>query len=255
VAFKQLTLAQLKAGAADGLGEDGEFKAYASVFNNVDSYDDIVEQGAFVQSIKEDYVDRGQNIPVLSCHRMDDLDFNIGHVISAVEDERGLLIHGKLDLTNPKGLQAYKLLKGKRINQLSFAYDVKEWAIDENGHRLLKKLKIYEVSIVPIGANQETEVLSVKGAQAKAGRALSAKNSEKLTAVLASLKDAVAVVETLLNDSADQVDEDEAKSTSANGSEPGKDDDSTESKSDDSTRDPSADLVAAEVELKILALS
>lgn len=260
MAIKSIKLSGVKAGKADGLGEDGEFKLYASVFDNVDSYGDIVRKGAFGQSIKEDFIDRDLLIPVLFGHRMDDPMMNIGHVIEAVEDERGLLIHGKLDLTNPNGLQTYKMLKGKRINQASFAYDVLEYSIDEDGNRILLKLKIYEVSIVPIGANQETEVLAVKSAEAKAGRAISAKNTAKINAALDSVKTAVAALESLLATvsevESEDGDEDPAKAGTASASEPGRDEElPSEAKSYDPTHDATAaSLIAAENTLTLLAL-
>jgi len=48
---------------------------------------------------------------------------------------------------------------------MSFAYDIidgGEGKLDDEWCFELRKLKLYEVSVVPIGANQETEVTSVK---------------------------------------------------------------------------------------------
>lgn len=178
---------QLKAGPDDGL-EDGQFEAYASVFGNIDSYGDVVQPGAFADSLKE-WADSGLLLPVLFGHNMNDPEFNIGHVISAVEDEKGLRVRAQLDLETPKGLATYRLLKGRRISQMSFAYDVLDgsWG-EKDGVDVynLHKLKLYEVSVVPIGANQETEVLAVKAAAAvlaggvKEGRVISAKNLDSL---------------------------------------------------------------------------
>ena len=39
---------QIKAAGPDDGLKEGQFRAYASVFGNVDSYGDIVEKGAFV---------------------------------------------------------------------------------------------------------------------------------------------------------------------------------------------------------------
>ncbi|AYN57482.1 capsid maturation protease [Arthrobacter phage Kepler] len=178
---------QLKAGPADGL-EDGQFEAYASVFGNVDSYGDVVQPGAFADTLK-DWADSGDFLPVLFGHNMSDPEYNIGHVISAVEDEKGLRVRAQLDLETPKGVATYRLLKGRRISQMSFAYDVLDgsWG-EKDGLEVynLHKLKVYEVSVVPIGANQETEVLGVKAAAAvlagavKEGRVISAKNLDSL---------------------------------------------------------------------------
>ena len=202
-----LTARQIKAGPDDGL-DDGVFSAYASVFGNKDSYGDVVVKGAFADDLKS-WEESGQNIPLLFGHNMSDPDFNIGHVIEAKEDDRGLLVTAQLDLENPKAAQVYRMLKGKRVNQMSFAYDVLEGStVDtEDDHFYeLRKLKTYEVSVVTIGANQETEVLAVKSAAdallSKAGRVLSAKNekslrtvSEQLAAASEQIKSVLAAVD------------------------------------------------------------
>lgn len=179
---------QVKAGPDDGLGE-GEFSAYASVFGNVDSYGDVVAKGAFANDLKR-WEESGNPIPLLFGHQMSDPDFNLGHVVSAVEDDKGLLVTAQLDLENPKAMQTYRMLKGRRINQMSFAYDVIDEATVEVAENVkaneLRELRLYEVSVVTIGANQETEILAVKTAAdallsgTKAGRAISAKNEAEL---------------------------------------------------------------------------
>lgn len=178
---------KVKAGPDDGLGE-GEFSAYASVFGNVDSYGDVVVKGAFANDLKR-WEESGNPIPLLFGHNMSDPDYNIGHVVSAIEDDKGLLVTAQLDLENPKAMQTYRMLKGRRINQMSFAYDVlAEDEVEAAGAKAneLRELRLYEVSVVTIGANQETEVLAVKSAAdallsgTKAGRVLSAKNETEL---------------------------------------------------------------------------
>jgi len=172
---------RVKAGPDDGL-EEGQFTAYASVFGNKDSYGDVVVKGAFADTLAA-WGAKDSEIPLLFGHRMDDPDFNIGHVVKAEEDEVGLKVTGQLDLENPKAAQTYRLIKGRRIDQMSFAYDVLEGSsVEKDGDSFyeLRKLALYEVSVVPIGANQETEILAVKAAAdalasgAKAGRVFSA---------------------------------------------------------------------------------
>lgn len=185
---KYLTAVQLKAGPDDGL-EEGQFTAYASVFGNVDSYGDVVVKGAFADDLAA-WKSSGYPIPLLFGHNMYDPDYNIGSA-DGVEDDRGLLVTGTLDLENPKAAQTYRLIKGKRINQMSFAYDVIESGqVTKDGETVteLRKLKLYEVSVVPVGANQETEILSVKAAvgalmartELKEGRVLASKHIDSL---------------------------------------------------------------------------
>ena len=156
--FKAAT-ASVKAGPEDGLAE-GEFIGYASVFGNVDSYGDIVDAGAFAKTLEE-WKGSGLSIPALLGHDFYDPFSNIGQVVEASEDEKGLLVRVQLDLENPKAAQVYRLLKAKRVGQMSFAYDILDSGKGDDGYHL-KELKLYEVSVVPIGANQETEIVAVK---------------------------------------------------------------------------------------------
>lgn len=178
---------QIKAGPDAGLAE-GQFSAYASVFGNKDSYGDVVMPGAFTKTLEE-WGASGNPIPVLFGHNMSDPDFNIGSVLKAEEDDHGLKVTAQLDLENPKAMQTYRMLKGGRVNQMSFAYDVREGAVgtlDGEDVYELRDLKVYEVSVVTIGANQETEVLAVKSAtdalasEVKAGRVLAQKHIDSL---------------------------------------------------------------------------
>lgn len=188
-------LVNIKADTEAGLDE-GQFTGYASVFGNKDSYGDVVAKGAFASTLAE----RKNGLPVYWQHRMDDPDMNIGKTIEATEDDHGLFVKVQLDLDTPKGAQVHRLIKEGRVSQMSFAYDiVKQAEVDggpwNGGHMELQELKLHEVSVVPIGANQETELLAVKTAL-KAGRTISAKNESKIKAahqvlgeILASLEE------------------------------------------------------------------
>ncbi|VXB25196.1 HK97 family phage prohead protease [Arthrobacter sp. 9V] len=193
-------LIELKA-ASDSSLEEGQFTGYASVFGNKDSYGDIVLQGAFADSLAE-YGDKGSGIPCYWAHRMDDPYMNIGQTVEAYEDDRGLFVKVQLDLETANGKQTHKLIKEGRVTQMSFAYDVIEGAWvdrkpEEGGwYYELRKLKIHEVSVVPVGANQETELTGVKDAITafKAGRTLSAKNEDRLAQAKSLLEEVLAEV-------------------------------------------------------------
>ncbi|TXH18712.1 MAG: HK97 family phage prohead protease [Mycobacterium sp.] len=186
---KSTAINQVKAGPDDGL-EEGEFIVYPSTFTKTpDSYGDIVAPGAFLKTIAT-WKNSGNTLPGLFGHRMDDPDYFVAGAIDMGEDEHGWWVKGKFDLESPKGKQVYRLVKGRRLNQLSFAYDVIDAAgVElENGVKAyeLRELKVYEFSFVPIGANQDTSVVAVKAicdhvtAGIKAGRVLSAKNESEL---------------------------------------------------------------------------
>jgi len=160
---------QTKADDGSALKE-GEFIGYAAVFGNIDSYGDKIAQGAFSASLA-DYQAKGLPIPAYWGHQMSDPMMNIGATKVAQEDDHGLRVHVKLDLDNPNGAQVHKLIKEGRVNQMSFAYEIEEaaWVEEMNDDGTLgdsffelRKLKIFEVSVVQVGANQATELLDVK---------------------------------------------------------------------------------------------
>lgn len=190
-----------QAGDEDGL-KPGAFVGYASVFGNVDSYGDIVEPGAFADTL-EALKAKGDPIPLLWGHDMFDPFSNIGSIdpTKAVEDERGLRVEGELDLTNPTAEQVYKLLKGRRVTDMSFAYRVLEERKANDGNHLLK-LDLLEVSVVPIGANSETDIMAIKSRLndlgLKAGRVLSAANEGRLNEATAKILEGLNSIESVL---------------------------------------------------------
>lgn len=188
---KDFTARVKAAGVADGLAE-GQFVAIVSVFGNEDSVGDVVRPGAFTETLAE-WGEKGDPIPVIWSHDWSDPFSHIGTVVKAIETLQGLEVTGQIDDldTNPTSAQVYRLLKGRRVTQFSFAYDVKEgaWVEDENhrygGYYELRRLKLHEVGPCLVGANQETELLAAKAHSlargAKAGRVLSQANYDSLT--------------------------------------------------------------------------
>ena len=115
---------RVKAGPEDGL-EEGEFLVYPSTFTRTpDSYGDVVAKGAFTETITE-WKESGNVLPGLFGHRLDDPDFFVASAIDMGEDDHGWWVKGVFDLESPKGAQVYRLVKGRRITQMSFAYTFK----------------------------------------------------------------------------------------------------------------------------------
>lgn len=254
---------KIKAGPDSGLAE-GEFIAYASVFGNKDSYGDVVQPGAFADTLAT-WSAKAIPIPLLWGHNTADPDFNLGHIVEASEDDHGLKVHGQLDMQSPKSAQVYRLLKSGRVSQMSFAYSIVdgEWVepVGEgktyrDAYYSLKALDLFEVSIVPIGANQETEILAVKSIasalRAKAGRVLSAKNENIIRDTVAQLTEAADSLKSVLPADEEPADEDEKDQDQTSGKEPppGKSDGSSTGKA---TPNPvvslaSLDALAVEIE-------
>lgn len=154
------------AGTHEGTDE-GVFEAIVAAYN-LDSVGDKIAPGAFAETLAE-WKGRGDPIPVLWSHMSHDPEYHIGEVLEAEERPEGLWVKARIDLDEgTKAARVYKLLKGRRVTQFSFAYDVEEgsWVDtkDGPGYYELRKLKLYEVGPTLIGANQATELLDVKSA-------------------------------------------------------------------------------------------
>lgn len=142
------------------VSDDGLFSGYASVFDNVDSYGDIVRKGAFVESISE-WEAKGKMPPILWNHDPSD---PIGIYTKMQEDDKGLYVEGKLLIDDvPRARQTHALMKAGVIDGLSIGYRVKEYLynVDEEVTDLIK-LSLREVSIVTFPANPETRIEAVK---------------------------------------------------------------------------------------------
>jgi uncharacterized protein len=178
----------------------GKFEAIVSVFGNVDLVGDRVVKGAFTKSI-EKYRETGDPIPVIWSHDWGNPHAHIGAASadSVMEVDRGLLVSGSLDLDNPFAAQVYRLMKERRVKEMSFAYNVIRERSAKDGANELVELDIIEVGPTLKGANPSTELLAVKSAledaaaaekavQVKAGRVI-AKSTE--SELIMFLKDAL----------------------------------------------------------------
>lgn len=166
---------ELATKSADGVElAEGEFIVYPSTFTREpDCYGDVVARGAFDETIAA-WKASGNVLPGLYGHRMDDPDYFVAEAVDMGTDEHGWWVRGRFDLDNPKARQVHRLVKSRRLTQLSFAFDV----LDEGRVTLddgtvaneLRRLKVYEFSFVPVGANQDTSVLDVKDAPPETDR-------------------------------------------------------------------------------------
>lgn len=144
----------------------GYFVGYASVFGNVDSYGEVMEKGAFSDTLKEW---EGRKIPVFYGHDLTNPENNIGYVESAEEDDTGLLVRCVVDTEGPSnGPIVYKLLKEGRIDRMSFGFYVND-ADHKGGVTYIKKVSLLEVSVVPAPANPEAAISEVKSSKKESG--------------------------------------------------------------------------------------
>lgn len=139
----------------------GDITGYGAVFGNVDLQGDIIAKGAFKATLAEHIAQ--QSMPVMLWAH--DQSRVIGTWKRVVEDERGLIVTGKLNLDVQDGQEARSLLQSGALKGLSIGYaaDPAFTSFDRaTGARLLKSVKLYEISLVAIPANPKASILEAK---------------------------------------------------------------------------------------------
>lgn len=202
---------------------EGLVEGYAATFDRIpDAYGDVIKAGAFADSLKS-WAETGKPIPLLYGHSTDDPGLNIGRVIEATEDERGLFVRAEFDADNEKAQYVRKLVQEGRLWQFSFAYEVLDGAAVEleDGTQAyeLRKMNLFEVSLVQIPANQRAVVTGVKSAEpeVKSGRRNSKADADELRRIRDAAESIASIVSGLLADEQDEAEADEAKAEEPKG--------------------------------------
>lgn len=153
------------------LNDDGTFEGYASVFDNIDSYGDVVKRGAFTKSINMKAPD---DIAMLWQHNAAEV---IGSWKLFEEDEHGLRASGQLITETQRGAEAYALLKAGAIKGLSIGFVARD---TENvaKTREIREADLWEVSLVTFPANTAANVVSVRSA-IEAGKTITKRDMER----------------------------------------------------------------------------
>lgn len=148
---------------------EGIVRGVASVWDNVDSYGDVMIKGAFADTIKE-HAEAGDMVPFVWGHETQDPFAYLGDLVEIRETDEGLEFEAHLDMDNPKALQVYKLLKARRVRDLSFGFIPRDTSPSERDGvevREVKAVELLEVSAVHVGANRAARVLEVRSAKAE----------------------------------------------------------------------------------------
>jgi uncharacterized protein len=168
---------------------EGEFSGYASTFDvEPDLQGDVVAHHAFRQSIK-DWRSRNAWPPLLWNHENDSPASVLGVVTEMTENQRGLLVIGKLDLTHEPAVAVWKAMKSGRITAFSFAFAVIREHKRDDGINVLDELEVLDVTITPTPANLNARLVSIK-------------SEPKRTVNREALKDLVTVGKAMLGEKA-----------------------------------------------------
>lgn len=202
--YKEFTLCK---SAEDTEKDTGTITGYFSTYDRIpDSYGDVIAPGAFTETIKK-REESGHPFPLCWNH---DLNQIIGKVDAIEDTEKGPLMTASF-FDSPLAQEKRNLVKEGVVYQFSFAYDVLEAGPTEleDGVKAyeLKKLDLFEVSIVPIPANQNAVMTDIKS-----GRRNSKSDTDKLEQAISLIRDVLGQLE----DTDDPEDgEDEAKANTA----------------------------------------
>jgi uncharacterized protein len=144
----------------------GEFEGYGSVFDEIDSYREVIVPGAFTKTL-QDWNARGALPPVLWQH---DSRQPIGPHTDMHEDAVGLRVAGRLLIKDvQKAKEAHALLDARAISGLSIGFNVPMDGDAWDSTRsvlLLKEVQLWECSLVTFPANALAQVDMVKTALA-----------------------------------------------------------------------------------------
>ena len=157
--------------------DDGTFTGYASVYDVIDSYKEIVARGAFKRTLGI-WESRGKLPPILWQHRSGE---PLGPYLEMREDNHGLFVKGQLLVDDvQKAREARALMKAKAIGGLSIGFSVMVDSFDKStGITTLQDIDLWEVSVVTFPANEKAQVESIKNIL-DAGRMPSVREFETL---------------------------------------------------------------------------
>lgn len=144
-------------------GESRTISGYAAVFNNKDKAGDILIKGCFAKSIQDRGPESQANDKIIMLWQHDQHE-PIGKITKLVEDEKGLYFEAFIDDVE-RGNQAIKQLESGTLNQFSIGYSYVWERCEYDNERdafIVKEVVLYEISVVSIGCNGETEYLGLK---------------------------------------------------------------------------------------------
>lgn len=134
-------------------GGEGQFAGYASLFGKPsDSVRDIVAAGAFKASLRN-------GLPQMKSEHGGPV---IGEWTEIVEDDMGLRVKGRFDLSTPAGRRTYDDVVSGRRDGLSIGYYATKTASERDGSRALLEVDLREISVVRNPASSRSRILSVK---------------------------------------------------------------------------------------------
>jgi len=126
---------------------------YASVFDLVDSHNDVIVKGAFAKTKSS------RNIKFLWQH---DRTQPIGVINMFHEDEHGLYVEATINTQTQQGKEAIALVKQGAINGLSIGFNILKADYNKDGKREITLVDLWEISLVTFPSNDQAQLSHVK---------------------------------------------------------------------------------------------
>lgn len=136
------------------------FEGYGSTFGNIDYGDDKVVQGAFIETVADLMSSQKEGkLPALWQH---DTEEPIGSYTELREDSFGLFVRGRLPKADTfVSGRVIPQMKAGSIAAMSIGYSTLDYVI-EGGIRILKKLRLWEISLVTMPMNPKAIITGLK---------------------------------------------------------------------------------------------
>jgi HK97 family phage prohead protease len=124
--------------------KDGKIEGYGSLFGIVDNGGDIVVKGAYAASLARRN-SRQEKVKMLWQH---DPAQPIGVWDEVIEDDKGLIVKGRILDQVAKGREAKALMEAGALDGLSIGYRTIRADYKDSGERQLLEVDLWEVSLV-----------------------------------------------------------------------------------------------------------
>ena len=180
--------------------DTGTISGYFSTYDRIpDSYGDVIAKGAFTETIQK-RKESGHPFPLCWNH---DLNQIVGSIDpeDIIDDDHGPHMDASF-FNGPLAQEKREIVKSGVVYQFSFAYEILDAGpvTLEDGTKAneLRKLELFEVSIVPVPANPRAEVTDIK-----AGRRNSQKDADAIREAITLLQGVLGELEDIEEDPKD----------------------------------------------------
>lgn len=145
------------------VSDAGVIEGYASVFNEITSYGEIMAPGSFTRTLAA-WKAKGRPIPVLWQH---DAWEPVGVTTEIAEDDKGLRIKAQLVTEVQRAREAHALAKAGALGGLSIGFSIPALASDgqpaviwdeEQRVEVFREVKLWEYSMVTFPSNEAATI-------------------------------------------------------------------------------------------------